>query len=79
MTYYPGRYFQICDICGLRKYNTETRKNWKNQIVCADTCWEPKHPQLEIKAIRDNQAVPNPRPEGTDVELSPGDVTADDL
>ena len=78
MAYYPGRYWQICEICGFRFYNTETRKNWKGQVVCKDD-WEPKHPQLEIKAKQDNQSVPDPRPEGTDNFLSPGDVTADDL
>jgi len=79
VTYYSGRYFQICDICGFKKYNTETRKNWKGQVVCADTCYEPKHPQLMIKARADRQAVKDARPEATDVELSPGDVTADSL
>lgn len=82
MTYISGTYYQICDICGLRKRNTQTRKNWLNQIVCSDTCWEAKHPQLSLRARKDKQGVKNPRPEGTDVYLSTAyadRVTADDL
>ena len=78
--YYSGRYFQICDICGFKKYNTETRKNWKGQIVCADTCFEVKHPQLLIKAKADKQRVKDARPEQEDVEIDKSNpITADDL
>jgi len=80
MVYYSGRYFQICCICGFRGYNVEMRKNWKGQIVHASTCWEKKHPQLETRAIRDNQAVKEARPEATDTYLSTANpVSADDL
>ena len=80
MVYYSGRYLQICDICGFKKYNTETRKNWKGQVVCRDTCFEVKHPQLMIKAKADRQAVKDARPEGTDIYVSTSNpVTADDL
>jgi hypothetical protein len=77
-----GTYYQQCDICGFRKRNTETRLNWKKQVVCADTCWERKHPQLEIRTRKDQQSVPFPRPEGEDVYLSTSyadRVTGDDL
>ena len=80
MVYYSGRYFQTCDICGFKKFNTETRKNWKGQIVCSDTCYEVKHPQLMIKSRADRQRVPDPRPEATDVYVSTSSpVTGDDL
>lgn len=80
--YKSGEYYQICDICGFRKRNTQTRKNWKNQIVCADTCWEPRHPQLSVTSKKDKQAVRDPRPEPTDTYLSTAyadRITADDL
>lgn len=80
MVYISGTYFQICSICGFKKRNTETRKNWKNQVVCRDTCYEVKHPQLEIKAKADRQSVKDARPEGTDIYIDPDNpITADDL
>lgn len=80
MAYYPGRYFQICDICGFRRYNTETKKNWLGQIVCADTCWETKHPQLDVKSKGERQHVKDARPEPEDTFCSTSDpITADDL
>jgi hypothetical protein len=82
MTYISGTYFQICDICGFKKRNTETRINWKNQVVCADTCYERKHPQLNLRSRKDKQGVKHPRPEAEDTYLSTAyadRVTADDL
>jgi len=79
MTYYPGKHKVICDRCGFERMSDEVRKEWTGLIVCRDTCWEPKHPQLEIKAKRDNQSVKDARPESEFHFLSPGDVTADDL
>lgn len=79
MTYYSGKHLVICDRCGFKKLSDEVRKEWTGLIVCRDTCWEPKHPQLLTRAVRDNQAVRDARPEPTDHFLSPGDVTADDL
>jgi hypothetical protein len=79
--YYPGKWLVICDRCGFKKLNTQCRKTWDNLLVCSDTCWEPRHPQdYMVRPITgEGRAVPDARPEGTDVELSPGDVTADDL
>lgn len=77
--YISGDYFMICDRCGFKRRRSEIRKEWQGLYVCSDTCWEKKHPQLEIKARHDRQAVPVARPEATDVFLSAGDVTADDL
>ena len=77
--YIPGDPFFICDRCGFKRRRSEVRKEWTGFIVCSDTCWEPKHPQLEIKARPDRQAVKDARPEPEDVFLSAGDVTADDL
>ena len=82
MTFISGTYFQLCDICGFKKRNTETRKNWKGQIVCKDTCYESRHPQLDIRARKDRQGVKDARPEPEDTYLSTSyadRVTADDL
>ncbi len=77
--YIPGDPYFICDICGFQKRRSEIRENWKRQKVCADTCWEPKHPQLTIRPVQERTAVLGARPEGDPVYLEVGDVTADDL
>jgi len=80
MSYRPGDHLVICDICGFRRYASECRLNWKKQLVCADTCYEEKHPQYrEPRGLHERQTVDIHRPEKTDVFLSPGDVTPDDL
>jgi len=80
MSYRPGDHLVICDICGFRRYASECRLNWKKQLVCADTCYEEKHPQYrEPRGLHERQTVDIHRPEKTAVFLSPGDVTPDDL
>jgi len=64
MSYRPGDYLAICDICGFQRYASEMRLNWKKQFVCADTCWEEKHPQYtEPTSLHEKQTVPIHRPE----------------
>lgn len=78
--YKSGDYYVICDICGFKRYRSECRKNWKNQLVCSDTCYEPRHPQLDPLPVKpDIIAVPEPRPEPTIVYVGSRDITADDL
>ena len=82
MAYHPGNHLVLCDRCGLKKLRTECRKEWTGLLVCANTCWESKHPQLTVKSKKDMQAVRDARPEPDDVYLSTAyadRVTADDL
>jgi len=80
MVYYPGRHLVICDRCGFRRYDDEVDMEWTGLLVCKDTCWEPRHPQLDIKSKSDKQYVKNARPEPTDTYVSTASpVTADDL
>ena len=58
-----GEWLRICDRCGFRRYASETRKEWTGLIVCADTCWEERHPQDFVRGVHDRQRVPDPRPE----------------
>jgi hypothetical protein len=60
--YKPGDWNVICDRCGRKRLASELRYNWQNLFVCADTCWEVRHPQDFVKAIPDYQAVPIARP-----------------
>ena len=64
MVYYPGRYYQICDICGSKGYNTEMVKTWNNLIVHRSTCYDGPRSILDFPPpIRpERQTVPNPRP-----------------
>ena len=74
-----GDNYVLCDICGRKRHQSDTRLNWKRQVVCADTCFEEKHPQLAPAKPLEVQFVKNPRPRPADVFVSPGDITANDL
>jgi len=80
MPYYSGRHLVICDRCGFRRYDDEVKREWTGSIVCADTCWEARHPQLDVKTKPDKQFVKDARPEPEDVFLSTASpITGDDL
>ena len=79
MTYYkPGDHSVICDRTGMKVKASQTRKEWTGLIVRKES-WEPRHPQEFIRGRPDRQAVQDPRPEGTDLFVTPGQVTADNL
>lgn len=67
-THIPGKWIAICDVCGLRFYNTELKKDWRDLMVCAED-FELRHPQDFLKVRPDHQNVPWVRPEGMDVFL----------
>lgn len=79
MSYKPGDYYVICDICGFQQYASECRLNWKKQLACP-ACYEEKHPQYtDPKPLHEKQKVPIHRPEGDpvfiDVSIRPESVT----
>lgn len=78
MPYFSGDAIGICDVCGFRYRMSQLRKRWDGVMVCSED-FEERHPQDFVRAVKDNFAVKNARPEPADVFLSPGDVTADDL
>lgn len=65
MAYVPGRFKQLCDICGIEGYNTEMVKTWNNLLVHRSTCFDgPRDPQdYKVKPRIDKQSVKDPRPE----------------
>jgi hypothetical protein len=77
--YIPGDFWRICDRCGFKYRASETKREWTGLIVCAEKCWEPRHPQDYVKGTRDRQVVRDPRPEADDSFLTANEVTADDL
>ena len=64
MVYYPGKYWQVCDICGSRSYNTEMIKTWDNLIVHRATCYDGPRSLLDKPPpLRpERPSVPDPRP-----------------
>lgn len=77
--YKPGEHYVICDRCGLKKRRSECKKTWDNLIVCALTCFEERHPQDVITSRKESAGVKDTRPEATDVFLTRGQITVDDL
>ena len=60
--YVKGDYWLICDRCGFQYRKSEMRETWDHLWVCPED-WEPRHPQLDVKAIPDDQRVPVARPD----------------
>ena len=75
--YVPGDYNVICDRCGAKVKASQTAKEWNGLRVCRRH-WEPRHPQDFVRGRADRQAVPDARPEGTDMFLTAA-VSASDL
>ena len=83
--YIAGDYWQICDECGRKIRNSQSRKRWDGLIVCpAD--WEPRHPQEVLHDTpNEHQSVQDarPRPESNQLYIAtkvataavPGDTT----
>lgn len=72
MTYIPGDFWRICEVCGFKYRASQTSKRWDGLIVCRED-FEERHPQDFVRGRVDRQNVPNPRPESTDVFIGPGD------
>lgn len=68
--YRKGDFYRICDRTGLKVWASETRRTWDGLIVAKDQ-WEPKHPQENVRAKADRQAVPDPRPRAADRNVYP--------
>lgn len=67
MTYRPGDYLVICDRCGFKRLRSQCKKEWNGRLVCADTCWEPRHPQELVPPYRkDSLFVEDARVRPTD-------------
>ena len=79
MTYYKhGDYNVICDRSGFKLKASETKKEWDGVRVYKGF-YEERHPQDFVSSSEDNQSVPDGRPEGTDIFLSPNEVQPGDL
>lgn len=73
-SYISGDNWLIDDRSGARIRRSESRKEWNGAIVHEDD-FEERHPLDFIKGRRDNQTVPDPRPEPEAVFLGPKSTT----
>lgn len=69
----------ICDRCGSKRKLNTLRKEWTGLRVCRDGCWDPRHPQDYVRAVPDNMALHDPRPEPADVFVAVNGVQPEDL
>jgi hypothetical protein len=63
--YVPGSFYRICDITGFKVRAERTRKMWSGTIRRIAS-WEARQPQDFVKGVKDDQAVPDPRPRQVD-------------
>jgi len=75
--YRPGDFWRICDRSGKKVRASRTEREWTGLIVDRDE-WEPRHPQDFVRGVRDDQRVPDARPEAPDTFLLPGEVDPND-
>ena len=71
-TYKPKNWNALCDSCGFKKKSDELRLRWDGLMVCADTCWEPRHPQDFLRAIKEtSNKLPWSRPDNDGIAVGP--------
>ena len=69
-TWSLGKWLVLCDRCGFERTNDKLKKEWTGLMVCADTCWEPRHPQDFVRAKPEENKVTYTRPEPADQFVS---------
>jgi len=63
--YVHGAHNVICDRSGFKVKSTDVRKEWNHSVVRRED-YEARHPQDFVRGVRDQQAVPDPRPGAPD-------------
>ncbi len=74
-----GDFNRICDVCGFKRKASDTIENWRGLLVCADTCFEHRHPQDFVRGQYDEQRVYKARPDSEPDYLEEDEITADDF
>lgn len=80
--YKPGDWWLLCDQCQRKMRYSQSTKRWDGLIVHADPnegCFETRHPQEFVRAVRDNFPLPITRPDndGIDLEVSISSLVTD--
>lgn len=68
--YISGDPWRICDRCGFKYRSSQTFRTWDGLYVCRED-FETRHPQDFVRGRKDNQNVPNARPEPLDTLIGP--------
>jgi hypothetical protein len=68
--YVPGDFYRICEVCGFQCRSSQTFKRWDGLWVC-EADFETRHPQDFVRGRKDNQNVPDPRPEAIATVIGP--------
>lgn len=63
--YKSGDWNGICQTCGKKYKYSQLKTQWDGIIACPK-CFDYRHPQEFVRAIPDNQSVPDSSPEPTD-------------
>lgn len=74
--YKDGDYNVIADCCGFKVKASTTRKQWNGLRVCIRH-WEAQHPQDFLRGKRDDQSVPDPRPDSAPIFNYPSGILLD--
>lgn len=65
MSFVPGAWNAVCDVCGFEFKSFQLRKRWDGLMCCKED-WELDHPQKYLKVHEDRQTVPWVRKEPSD-------------
>lgn len=70
--YAPDPYV-ICDICGFQNRRSQTAMMWNGLRACTSTCWDrkPVNDNPPPMKKKEGLALPQSRPESTDVFIDP--------
>ena len=63
-------FWRVCDVCGFQYRSSQTRKRWDGLWTCLPD-FEERHPQDFVRGRRDNENVPEPRPEPITMLVGP--------
>lgn len=79
--YISGEPKFVCDRCGYVRRRSMVRLEWTGNMVCSDTCWDPRPPQLDAPNVYPEGLPIYPsRPEPTPVFITDADpVTRDEV
>lgn len=54
--YKAGDHWNTCQRCGFDMRASDSHKEWNDAVVC-DSCWEPRHEQDFVRAIKEDTAA----------------------
>ena len=71
---YRADFWRVCQVCGFQYRSSQTRKRWDGLWVCLPD-FEERHPQDFVRGRKDNENVPEPRPEPITTYIGPLSTT----